>query len=102
MAQKYKNKSSLKNIPFYSEEIENSEKKKKKFSNVKFLSELPFFSKESKELTNKQLSDALPFPPKKSEKSRKVLENVLPFYETVGILRENMCIKVMQKLVMLK
>ena len=61
-----------------------------------------FFSKESKELTNKQLSDALPFPPKKSEKSRKLLENVLPFYETVGILRENMCIKVMQKLVMLK
>ena len=53
-------------------------------------------------MTNKQLSDALPFPPKKSEKSRKVLENVLPFYETVGILKENMYIKVMQKLVMLK
>ena len=90
--QKYKNEISLENLPFYSEEIENSEKKNKKFSNIKFLSELPFFSKESKELTNKQLSNVLPFPPKKSKRSKRltkyqVLENVLPFYDTVGIFK---------------
>ena len=31
----------VKNQPFYSEEIKSN--KKKKFSNIKFLSELPFF-----------------------------------------------------------
>ena len=67
IAQKYKNKSTLKNLLFYSEEIENSEKNNKKFSSIKFLSELPFFSKESKKLTNKKLSDALPFHQKEKE-----------------------------------
>ena len=43
MTQKYKNKNSLKNLPIYSEEIKSSKKKNKKFSDIKFLSELPFF-----------------------------------------------------------
>ena len=54
----------LKNQPFYSEEI----KRKKKISNIKFLSELPFFSKKSKKLTIKQLADVLLFPPKRKKK----------------------------------
>ena len=67
MAKKYKIKNSLKNLPFYSQEIKSSKKQNKKFSNFKFLSELPFFSKEPKELTNKKLSEVLPFPSKKKE-----------------------------------
>ena len=57
----------LKNLPFYSEKIKNFKKSSKKFSYMKLLSGLPFFSKESeksKKLSNKQLSEALPFLPK--------------------------------------
>ena len=43
MGQKYKNQSTLKNLPLYSEEIENSEKKNKKISNIELLSELLYF-----------------------------------------------------------
>ena len=92
MAQKYKNKNSLKNLPFYSEETKSSKKENKTFSNFKFLSELPFFSKEPKELTNKKLSEVLPFPPKKKRRSKRltkheILSNVLSFYHSVGNLR---------------
>ena len=48
MAQKYKTKTMLKNLPFYSEKIKSSKKSNKKFSNIKFLSELPFFYKNLK------------------------------------------------------
>ena len=65
MTQNLKNKNTLKNLPFYSEKIKSSKKSNKKFSNIKFLSELPFFYKKPKELTNKQLSETLPFPQKK-------------------------------------
>ena len=72
MALKYKIRNMLKNLPFYSEEIKSLKKKKKKFSNIRLLSELPFFPKKSKKLTNKQLSEALPFPPKKPKKLKKI------------------------------
>ena len=71
MAQKYKTKTMLKNLPFYSEKIKSSKKSNKKFSNIKFLSELPFFYKKPKQSTNKQLSEALPVPPKNLQKSIK-------------------------------
>ena len=92
MASKYKKMNLLKSIPFYSEEIENSEKNNKKFSNIKLLSELPFFSKKPKELANKQLSDELPFPPKRSKRRKRltkhqILENILPFFDSVAISR---------------
>ena len=92
MAQKYKIKSSLKNLPFYSQEIKSSKKQNKTFSNFKFLSELPFFCKEPKELTNKKLSEVLPLPPKRKGRSKRltknqVLSNILSFYDSVGILR---------------
>ena len=82
----------LKNQPFYSKEIKSFEKKNKKSSNISLLSELPFFYKKPKELTNKQLSEALPFLPKKPKKpkrltKRQILENILPLYDRVGILR---------------
>ena len=54
------------------------------------LSELPFFSKESKKLTNKHLSEALPFPLTRSKRPKRltkhqILQNILPFYDSVGI-----------------
>ena len=87
-----KNKDLLKNERFYSEEIKSVKKKNKKFSNIKFLSELPFLSRKLKELTNKQLSDVLPFPPKKSKRSKRltkhqILSNMLTFYDIVRISR---------------
>ena len=92
MRSHYKNRNMLKNQPFYSEEIKSFEKKNKKSSNISLLSELPFFYKKPKELTNKQLSEALPFLPKKPKKpkrltKRQILENILPSYDRVGILR---------------
>ena len=67
-------------------------KKNKKNSNIEFLSELPFFDKKPKELTNIQLSKVIPFPPKKPKRSKrltnhKILQNVLPFFDRVGISR---------------
>ena len=57
---------------------------------MKFLSELPFFYKKPKELTNKEPSEALPFPPKLSKRPKRltkhqILQNILPFYDSVGI-----------------
>ena len=44
-------------------------KNKKKFNNVRILSELPFFPKKPEKLSNYQLPKALPFFPKKNKKS---------------------------------
>ena len=67
-------------------------KKNKKISNISFLSELSFFPKKPKELPNKQLSDILPFPPKRKKRSKRltkhqILQNILPFYDSVRISR---------------
>ena len=57
MRSHYKIKDLLKNLPFYSSEIKKLKKKKKKnFTNARFISKLPFFLKKPKELTNYQLS----------------------------------------------
>ena len=90
MAQKYKIRNLLKNFPFCSEKIKSSKKSNKKFSNIKYLSELPFFYKKPNELTNKQLSEALPFPPKRPKRPKRltkhqIQQNILPFYDIVGI-----------------
>ena len=93
MAQNSKNKNTLKNLPFYSEETKSVKKKNKKISNIEFLSELPFFDKKPKELTNIQLSKELPFHPSERKKRPKrltkhqILQNVLPFFDSVGISR---------------
>ena len=59
-------------------------KKNKKNSNFKI------FTKKPKELTNKQLSDVLPFLPKKPKRRTKyqILSNILPFFDTAGISRK--------------
>ena len=80
----------FKNLPFYSEEIKSVEKKNKKTSNISLLSELSFFYKKPKELTNKQLSEALPFPSKRKTRPKRItirqtLENVLSLYDSVRI-----------------
>ena len=54
MVKNSKNKNTLKNLPFDSKEIESVKKSNKNICNIKLLSELPFFPKESKELTTKQ------------------------------------------------
>ena len=61
MRSHYKIKESLKNLPFHSSEIKKFKKKKKNFTNVRFLSELPVFPKKNKNLTNYQLLRELHF-----------------------------------------
>ena len=94
----YKNKDLLKNQAFYSEEIKSSKKKNKDFSNIKFLSELPFFPKKHKKLTNTELSKEFPFPPKRKKRptrltKHQILSNILPFYDSVGISRREHALK---------
>ena len=48
MAQNYKNRDMLKILPFYSDKINKINKKIKKFTNARILSELPFPPKEAK------------------------------------------------------
>ena len=67
-------------------------------------SELPFFSKNPKDLTNYQLSKELPFFPKRSKRLTKhqILKNIYRFM-TVQVFQENnMLLEIMQKLMMLK
>ena len=86
----YKNKDLLKIQPFYSEEIKNWEKKKKKSSNIDILSESQSFSKK---LKNIDLSKELPFfPPKRKKRYKRltkyqILSNILPFFDTADISR---------------
>ena len=63
MTQNYKEEDSLINLPFYSEEIESVTKKSEKKK-----SDSKIFTKKHKELSNKQLSDMLPFPQKRKKK----------------------------------
>ena len=88
MAQNYKNKNRLKKFPFYSEEIKSVKRNNKKIGNINLLLNYHFFQ----ELSNKQLSDILPFPPKRKKRSKRltkcqILENVLPLYDSVVISR---------------
>ena len=94
MRWKREKENTLENLPFYSEEIEKPEKNKE-ISNIGFLSELPFFCKERKQLANEELPEALPFFPEKPKRKRKpkrltkyqILQNVLPFFDEVGIFK---------------
>ena len=68
-------------------------KSNKKFSDIRLLYELSFFSKKSKKLSNIQLSKELPFFPKRSKRSKRprkltkhqILKDILPLYDSVGI-----------------
>ena len=64
-------RNSFKNLPFYSEEIKSVKKKNENFTNINLLSELPFFYKKPKALSNKELSEALPFLPKRPKRSKR-------------------------------
>ena len=94
MASKYEKMSLLKNLPFYSEESKSVKKTAKNFVILNYYLNnyyLSFF-KETKEWTNEQLSDALPFPPKRNKRSKRltkhqILQNILPLYDSVGISR---------------
>ena len=72
MRSHYKIKDLLKNLPFYSSEFKKFKKRKKNFTNARFLSKLPFFLKKPKELTNYQLSRELPFFPKRSKRPKRL------------------------------
>ena len=83
MAQNYKNKDLLKVQSFYNEEIKTVKKKKRKTK---------IFTKKPKEFINKQLPEAIPFSPKRKKRPKRltkcqILENIQPFYDTVGISR---------------
>ena len=93
MAQNYKIRIMLKDLPFYSDKINKIKKKIKKLTNARNLSELPFFPKKPKELTNYQPSKELPFFSRKSKRPKtltkhQILKDVLPFYDTVGTSRK--------------
>ena len=84
MAQNYKIEDTLKNLPFYSEEIKKILKKED------ILSELPLFNKK---LCDFHLSKELPFFPKRSKRPKRLtkyqaLKNILPFYDSVSISRK--------------
>ena len=83
----YKNRDLLKDLPFYSEKINNIKEKKKSLTNNRFLSELPLFPKKAKNLTNYQLSRELPFFPKRSKRLTKhqILKNIPPLYDSARI-----------------
>ena len=70
-------------------------KNNKKFSNIRLLSELPFFPKKTKKLINYQLPKELPFSPKRPKKLTKhqILKNILPLYDTVGISKRQYAFK---------
>ena len=77
-------------------ESKNLKKKKTNFTNARFLSELSFFPKKIKDLTNYQLSRELSFFPRKSKKPKRltkhhILKNILPFFDSVGILKKTTC-----------
>ena len=79
-----KNKDLLKIQTFYSEEIKSVKKKKR---------ETTTFIKKPKELTIKQLSDVLAFPPKIKKRSKRltkyqILSNILSFFISAGISRK--------------
>ena len=79
-----KNKDLLKIQTFYSEEIKSVKKKKR---------ETTIFIKKPKELTIKQLSDVLAFPPKIKKRSKRltkyqILSNILSFFISAGISRK--------------
>ena len=61
MAQNYKIRNALKNLPFYTREIKKSKKKNKSFTNNRFLYELPIFPEKDKNFTNYQVSIKFPF-----------------------------------------
>ena len=77
-------------MSFYSEEIKNWKKKKKKNSNIDILSESQSFSKK---VRNIDLSKELPFfPPKRKKRYKRltkyqILSNILPFFDSAGISR---------------
>ena len=88
MAQNYKNKNRLKKFPFYSEEIKSVKRNNEKIGNINLLLNYHFFQ----ELSNKQLSDILPFPQKRKKRSKRltkhqILQNILPLYDSVVISR---------------
>ena len=85
----YKKKDLLKFQPFYTTEIKKNKRKKRKTKKS---------IKNPKKLSNKELSQALPYYPKKSKKpkrltKRQTLQNILPFPETVGISRRERAFK---------
>ena len=80
-------KNTLKILPLYKTRLFI---KSKEFSNVKFLSELPFFKKPKKINPRKMLKE-LPFhksrikKPKSKKLTNQELLSVLPFYDSIGI-----------------
>ena len=80
MAQNYKIRNMLKDLPFYSDKINKIKKKIRKLTNARILSELPFFPKKPKELTNYQLSKELPFFSRKSKLTWIIDFNLLSRY----------------------
>ena len=101
MALHYKNKDLLKIHPFYSSDIKNNKKKKKKIKNISIL------PTSSKKLRNIDLSKELPFYPPRKKRSKRltkyqILSNILPFLIVQVFQENNILLKIMQELMRLK
>ena len=79
-------------------------KRTKKLVILSFYLNCHFFYKKPKELTIKKLSEELPFFTKRKKKTNKyqIPSNILPFFDTVGIVKNEHVHRVMQNLIMLK
>ena len=99
----YNNIDLLKSLPFYASKLHSSSMKKdsnrkQKISNVELSHALPFHPrkpKKIKKISNVELSHALPFHSKKIKKikRKKILTNVLPFYEEILINKRERAFK---------
>ena len=99
----YNNIDLLKSLPFYASKLHSSSMKKdsnrkQKISNVELSHALPFHPKKTKKIkkiSNVELSHALPFHSKKIKKikRKKILTNVLPFYEEILIHKRERAFK---------
>ena len=92
MASKYKKMNLLKSLLFIVKKLKTQKKGTKKLVILSFCLYYLFFLKRPKELTNKKLSDVLPFPPKRKRRPKRlikhqVLSNIIPFNDTVGIFK---------------
>ena len=86
------NKSTLRILPFYGEK---TMKKNKEFSNIKLLSELPFFEKPKsftvRDSLIRQLFYVQPIEKQKTGKlTNQELLQALPFYDSVSITKKDM------------
>ena len=75
MAQNYKTKDLLKNLPFFTSKIKKLKKRLKILLIIDFYQNYHSFLKKTKKLTSYQLSKELPFFPKRSKRPKRLTKH---------------------------